>query len=197
MKQIPQSVIATGALALVLATPAAPLQAAPGSLGRAGPAGATEDLTGLKATVVRDRWRPRHDRWRGRHGQPQRWRHRHRPYPHRATPYWSFTYPFPCIVAKPWPRGTGATTAIAITGDIAIRFPGTDMSAAMAGSPSCCRCLIRGRTPGSGTAASAVARGRPGAPPQFCFPARFLARARRASRLRVSTPNAKAMAKYR
>ena len=119
MKQILQSVIATGALALVLATPAAPLQAAPGSLGRAGPAGATEDLTGLKATVVRDRWRPRHDRWRprhdrwrprhdrwrGRHGQPQRWRHRHRPYPHRATPYWSFTYPFPCIVAKPWPRG--------------------------------------------------------------------------------------------
>ncbi len=108
MKSMLQSVIATGALALLLTMPAAPLQAGPGAQGRAGPAGGAWSHAGPEAILVHDRWGPRHDRWRGRrgrHGYPPRWRHRHRPYPHRTGPYWSFTFPFACIAAKPWPRG--------------------------------------------------------------------------------------------
>ena len=129
MNPMLQSVFATGALALVLTMPAAPLQAGPGAPARAMAAGTAWSHAGPKAILVHDRWGkrydrwgprhdrwgPRHDRWRRRHGHPPRWRHRHRPYPHRAyphrayphraVPYWSFTYPFACVAAKPWPRG--------------------------------------------------------------------------------------------
>ncbi|MXW92397.1 MAG: hypothetical protein F4114_04535 [Rhodospirillaceae bacterium] len=117
MKPMLQSVFATGALALFLTMPAAPLQAGPGAPARTAGAGAAWSHAGPEAILVHDRrgprydrWRPRHDRWRGRHGYPPRWRHRHRPYPHRsyphrATPYWSFTYPLACFAATPWPRG--------------------------------------------------------------------------------------------
>ena len=112
MKPMLQSVFATGALALFLAMPAAPLQAGPGAPARTTAAGAAWSHAGSEAILVHDRrgprydrWRPRHDRWRGRHGYPPRWRYRHRPYPHRAMPYWSFNYPIACFTAKPWPRG--------------------------------------------------------------------------------------------
>ena len=114
MKPMLQPVFAAGAIALLLTMPAAPLQAGPGAPARAVAVGAAWSHAGPEAILVHDRWGPRHDRWRprrdrwrGRHGYPPRWRHRHwhRTYPHRATPYWSFTYPIACFAAKPWPRG--------------------------------------------------------------------------------------------
>lgn len=120
MKPMLKSALATGALALFLAAPAAPLQAVPGSPGRSGP---VQSHTGLEAIPVHDRWDHRHRRQGRHHGYPERrpyrqrpHRHRpnpHRPYlhwphPHRAYPYWAYPYwrfPHPCIVEKPWPRG--------------------------------------------------------------------------------------------
>ncbi len=113
MRPILQSALAFGAVALFLAAPAPPLQAAPGSQGRAGPAGAVQSGTGPEAIPVHDRWGYRHRRHGRHHGYPEHRRFRHRPYRHqpnrhRHYPYWGYLYwgfPHPCIVARPWPRG--------------------------------------------------------------------------------------------
>lgn len=94
---------------------------------------------------------------------------------------------FPTPVSSPGRGGgaTGATTIIAMTGATATGFRATAMSAAVVDSRSSCHCSIRRAITGSGP--DPVRRLQP----------RFRARALRASRLSVSTPSAKAIAKYR
>ena len=108
MKPNLQPALAFGAVALFLAAQAPPLQAAPGSQGRPGPAGALQSRIGLEAIPVHDRWGRRY-RHHGRHrGYPGHRPYRHRPNRHRHYPYWAYLYwgfPHPCIVARPWPRG--------------------------------------------------------------------------------------------
>ena len=108
MRPTLQSALAFGAVALFLAAPAPPLQAAPGSQVRPGPAGAVQSRAGPEAIPVHDRWGHRHRRHGRNHGYAGHRRYRNRPnrrrhHPHSAYLYWGF--PHPCIVAGPWPRG--------------------------------------------------------------------------------------------
>ena len=195
MKPLLQSALATGAIALLLAAPAAPLAAAPGSPVRSGPAAAVLGQTGPEAIPVHDRWDHRHRSGGRHHGYPGRRAYRHRPHrhhpyrhrPHRPRPHWGayIYWGIPHPVSSPGRGGgaIGATTIIAMTGATATGFRATAMSAAMAGSRSSCRCPIRRAITGS--APDPVRRLQP----------RFRARALRASRLSVSTTSAKAMAK--
>ena len=134
----------------------------------------------------------RHRRHGRHYGYPRHRPNRHRPYRHRPNRPLSLLgisllgLPPPLCRRRAVAAGALAPpSSPAAPGATAIRCRATVMSAAGAGSRSSCRCPIRRAITGSGP--DPVRRIQP----------RFRARALRASRLRVSTPSAKAMAKYR